>query len=103
MLILVGLVGGGRGVSRGGSVSVPLVGVSGFQVLVLLALRQALRESGLLQDLGGSGSSHRELCRDVGCGRGVEVGGCVGQRFLIDNGRGESALDGVGLEALRQH
>ena len=84
--------------SRRGSISVPLVVVSGLQVLVLVTLGQAFREAGLLQDLGGSRSSHRELGRDVGLGRGREVGECVGQRFLVDNGRGESAFDGVGLK-----
>ena len=99
VLILVRLVGGGRGMSRRGSVSVPLVVVSGLQVLVLVALGQAFRETSLLQDLGGSSrSSHRELGRDVGLGRGREVGECVGQRFLVNNGRGESAFDGVGLK-----
>lgn len=98
VLVFVRLVGGGRGMSRRGSVSVPLVVVSGLQVLVLVTLGQAFREAGFLQDLGGSRSSHRELGRDVGLGRGREVGECVGQRFLVDNGRGESAFDGVGLE-----
>jgi len=84
-------------VSRRGSISVPLVGVSGLDVLVLIALVQAFRETGLLQDMGGSGSSHRELCRDVGLGRGGEVGDGVSQRLLVNNSRSESALDGVGL------
>jgi len=48
--------------------------------------------------MGGSGSSHRELCRDVGLGRDGDVGACVGQRLLVNNGRGESVLDGVGLK-----
>ena len=99
VLILIRLVGGGRGMSRRGSVSVPLVVVSGLQVLVLVALGQAFRETGLLQDLGGSRSSHRELGRDVGLGRGREVGECVSHRLLVNNGRGESAFDGVGLKA----
>jgi hypothetical protein len=109
VLILVRLVGGGwsisrrRGISRRGSVSVVLVAVSGLQVLELVALRQAVRETGLLQDLGGSGSSHRELRRDVGLGRGGEVGDCVGQRLLVDDGRGESALNGVGLMVVRKN
>jgi len=98
VLILIRLVGGGRGMSRRGSISVPLVVVSGLQVLVLVTLRQAFRETGLLQDLGGSRSSHRELGRNVGLGRGREVGECVGQRFLVNNCRGESAFDGVGLK-----
>jgi hypothetical protein len=84
---------------RRGSVSVPLVVVSGLQILVLVALSQAVSETGLLQDLGGSRSSDRELGRDVGLGRGREVGDCVSHRFLVNNGRGESALDCVGLEA----
>ena len=86
-------------ISRRGSVSVPLVTVSGLQVLVLIALVQAISETSLLHDLGASRGSHRELGRDVGLGSGREVGDCIGQRFLVNNGRGESALDGVGLEA----
>jgi len=97
VLRLIRLVGGGRGISRRGSVSVPLVTISGLQVLVLVALGQAIRETGLLQDLGGSRSGDRELGRDVGFGRRREVGDCIGQRFLVNNSRGESALDGVGL------
>ena len=97
-LVLIRLVGGGWGVSRRGSVSVPLVGVSLREVLVLIASGQAISETGLLRDLGGSGSSHRELRRDVGLGRGGEVGDRVSQRLLINDSRGEGALDGVGLK-----
>jgi len=98
LLILIRLVGGGWGWSRRGSVSVPLVAVSGLQVLVFIALRQAVREAGLLRDQGGSGSRHRELRRDVGLGRGGEVGDCICHRLLVNNGRGEGALNGVGLK-----
>jgi len=56
------LLGGGRGMSRRGSICVPLVAVPGLQVLVLFALVQACGEAGLLNDLGGGGSGHRELC-----------------------------------------
>lgn len=69
-----------------------------MQVLVFFALAQAFGEAGLLQDLGGCGSSHRELRRDVGLGGGGEVGERVGQRLFVSDGRGESALDGVGLK-----
>lgn len=51
---------------RRGNVSVVLVAVPGLQVLVLVALVQALGETSLFVDLGGRGRSHRELCRDVG-------------------------------------
>ena len=88
--------------SRRGSISVPLVVVSRLQVLVLVTLGQAFRETGFLQDMGGSGSSHRELCRGIGLGRGGNVGGCVRQRLLVNNGRGESVLDGVGLKTFCQ-
>jgi len=57
-LILVRLVGGGWSISRRGSVSVPLVAVSGLKVLVLFALGQAIRKTSLLRHLGGSGSGH---------------------------------------------
>lgn len=96
-LILVRLVGGGWGISRRGGVSVPLVAVSGLEVLVLFALGQAVSETGLLQDVGGSGGGHRELGRDVGLGSGRKVGDCIYHRFLVNNSRGEGALDGVGL------
>ena len=92
------MVCGGWGRSRRGGVSVPLVAVSGLQVLEFIALRQAISEAGLLHDLGDSGSRHRELCRDVSLGGGGEVGESVGQRHLVNNGRGDGALDGVSLK-----
>lgn len=101
--VLIRLIGGGWSIRRGGSVSVPLVAVSGRQVLVLVARGQAIRETGLLHDLGCSGSGHRELCRDIGRGRGGEVGECVSHRPLVNNGRGESALNGVRLKSSGQH
>lgn len=96
-LILVRLVGGRWGISRRGSVSVPLVAVSGLKVLVLFALGQAIRKTSLLRHLGGSGSRHRELGRDVGRGRSREVGNGVCHRLLVNNGRGEGALNGICL------
>jgi len=58
MLVFVRLLSGGRGMSRRGSICVPLVAVPGLQVPVLFALLQASSEGGLLLDLGGSGSGH---------------------------------------------
>jgi len=81
-------VGGGRG-----GVSVPLIFVSRFQVLVLIALGQAFGESGLLQDLCGSGSGQPDRCRRVGLG----LSECVGQSFLVGNCRGEGTLEGLGI------
>lgn len=68
----------------------------------MVALRQTVSKAGLLHYLSGSGSSHRELCRDVGLGRGGEVGDCVSQRLLVNNGRDKSVLEGVGLKGIHQ-
>jgi len=62
MLVFVRLLGRGRGLSRRGSICVPLVAVPGLQILVLFTFGQASREPGLLQELGGGGNGHRELC-----------------------------------------
>ena len=47
-LVLIRLIRGGWGISRRGSVGVPLVAVSGLQVLVFVTLVQAISETGLL-------------------------------------------------------
>lgn len=82
--------------SRRGGISVPHVAVPCRQVLILVARGQTISETGLLQGLGGSGSRHRELSRNVSLGSGGEVGDCVSHRFLVNDRRGESAFDGVG-------
>ena len=43
------------------------------------------------------------MCRDISLGSGGEVGDCVSHCFLVNHRRGESALNGVGLEGVHQH